>query len=76
MAIKISIAEYYVLPLLTRARQRSTETRPDCGGVTARSSRAGDGQTTHYSAYGAEGVAASAVQEISRLQLPLADWLR
>jgi len=31
---------------------------------------------THYSAYGAERVAALAVQEIIRLQLPLADWLR
>jgi lysophospholipase L1-like esterase len=31
---------------------------------------------THYSAYGAECVAALAVQEIIRLQLPLADWLR
>ena len=31
---------------------------------------------THYSAYGAERVAALAVQEIIRLQLPLIDWLR
>ena len=31
---------------------------------------------THYSAYGAERVAALAVQEILRLQLPLAQWLR
>jgi lysophospholipase L1-like esterase len=31
---------------------------------------------THYSAYGAERVAALAVQEIIRLGLPLADWLR
>jgi len=31
---------------------------------------------THYSAYGAERVAALAVQEIIRLRLPLADWLR
>lgn len=31
---------------------------------------------THYSAYGAERVAALAVQEIIRLQLPLAEWLR
>jgi lysophospholipase L1-like esterase len=31
---------------------------------------------THYSAYGAERVAALAVQEIIRLQLPIADWLR
>jgi lysophospholipase L1-like esterase len=31
---------------------------------------------THYSAYGAERVAALAVQEIIRLQLPLADGLR
>jgi lysophospholipase L1-like esterase len=31
---------------------------------------------THYSAYGAERVAALAVQEIIRLNLPLADWLR
>jgi lysophospholipase L1-like esterase len=30
---------------------------------------------THYSRYGAERVAALAVQEIIRLQLPLADWL-
>lgn len=30
---------------------------------------------THYSHYGAERVAALAVQEIIRLQLPLADWL-
>ncbi len=31
---------------------------------------------THYSAYGAERVAALAVQEILRLQLPLKDWLK
>ena len=31
---------------------------------------------THYSAYGAERVAALAVQEILRLRLPLAEWLR
>jgi len=31
---------------------------------------------THYSAYGAERVAALAVQEIIRLRLPLSDWLR
>jgi lysophospholipase L1-like esterase len=31
---------------------------------------------THYSAYGGERVAALAVQEIIRLKLPLADWLR
>src|SRR5436190_8315975 len=31
---------------------------------------------THYSAYGAERVAAVAVQEIIRLHLPLGDWLR
>jgi lysophospholipase L1-like esterase len=31
---------------------------------------------THYSAYGAERVAALAVQEIKRLKLPLADWLQ
>ena len=31
---------------------------------------------THYSAYGAERVAGLAVQEIIRLRLPLADWLR
>jgi lysophospholipase L1-like esterase len=31
---------------------------------------------THYSAYGAERVAALAVQEIIRLQLPLTDWVR
>jgi len=31
---------------------------------------------THYSAYGAERVAALAVQEIIRLQLPLVEWLR
>ena len=31
---------------------------------------------THYSEYGAERVAALAVQEILRLRLPLADWLR
>ncbi|MBA4136933.1 MAG: rhamnogalacturonan acetylesterase [Opitutus sp.] len=30
---------------------------------------------THYSHYGADRVAALAVQEIIRLQLPLADWL-
>jgi lysophospholipase L1-like esterase len=31
---------------------------------------------THYSAYGAERVAALAVQEMIRLRLPLTDWLR
>lgn len=31
---------------------------------------------THFSAYGAERVAALAVQEMLRLQLPLAQWLR
>jgi len=31
---------------------------------------------THYSEYGAERVAALAVQEIIRLRLPLANWLR
>lgn len=31
---------------------------------------------THYSAYGAERVAALAVQEMIRLGLPLTDWLR
>jgi lysophospholipase L1-like esterase len=31
---------------------------------------------THYSAYGAERVAALAVQEIIRLQLPLKQWLK
>jgi lysophospholipase L1-like esterase len=31
---------------------------------------------THYSAYGAERVAALAVQEMIRLRLPLSDWLR
>lgn len=31
---------------------------------------------THYSSYGAERVAALAVQEMIRLRLPLADWLR
>jgi lysophospholipase L1-like esterase len=31
---------------------------------------------THYSEYGAERVAALAVQEIRRLRLPLAEWLR
>ena len=31
---------------------------------------------THYSAYGADRVAALAVQEIIRLGLPLADWLK
>jgi lysophospholipase L1-like esterase len=31
---------------------------------------------THYSEYGAERVAALAAQEIRRLQLPLADWLK
>jgi lysophospholipase L1-like esterase len=31
---------------------------------------------THYSAYGAERVAALAVQEMLRLQLPLGQWLR
>jgi len=37
---------------------------------------AGYQDDTHYSAYGAERVAALAVQEIIRLRLPLADWLR
>ena len=37
---------------------------------------AGYEDNTHYSAYGAERVAALAVQEIIRLRLPLADWLR
>jgi len=37
---------------------------------------AGYQDDTHYSAYGAERVAALAVQEIIRLQLPLGDWLR
>lgn len=37
---------------------------------------AGYKDDTHYSAYGAERVAALAVQEILRLRLPLADWLR
>lgn len=31
---------------------------------------------THFSAYGADRVAALAVQEILRLQLPLAEWLK
>jgi lysophospholipase L1-like esterase len=31
---------------------------------------------THYSSYGAERVAALAVQEMIRLRLPLTDWLR
>jgi lysophospholipase L1-like esterase len=31
---------------------------------------------THYSAYGAERVAALAVQEMIRLQLPVVEWLR
>lgn len=31
---------------------------------------------THYSAYGAEQVASLAVQEIIRLKLPLAEWLK
>ena len=37
---------------------------------------AGYQDDTHYSAYGAERVAAIAVQEIIRLRLPLVDWLR
>lgn len=37
---------------------------------------AGYQDDTHYSAYGADRVAAIAVQEIIRLHLPLADWLR
>jgi len=37
---------------------------------------AGYQDDTHYSAYGAERVAALGVQEIIRLRLPLADWLR
>jgi lysophospholipase L1-like esterase len=37
---------------------------------------AGYQDDTHYSIYGAERVAALAVQEIIRLRLPLADWLR
>jgi lysophospholipase L1-like esterase len=37
---------------------------------------AGYQDDTHYSAYGADRVAAIAVQEIIRLRLPLADWLR
>jgi lysophospholipase L1-like esterase len=37
---------------------------------------AGYQDDTHYSAYGAERVAALAVQEIIRLRLPVADWLR
>lgn len=37
---------------------------------------AGYEDNTHYSAYGAERVAALAVQEIIRLDLPLAQWLR
>jgi lysophospholipase L1-like esterase len=37
---------------------------------------AGYQDDTHYSAYGAERLAALAVQEIIRLRLPLADWLR
>ena len=44
-------------------------------GVYARQP-AGYQDDTHYSAYGAERVAALAVQEIIRLRLPLADWLR
>jgi len=36
----------------------------------------GYSDNTHYSDYGAERVAGLAVQEIIRLQLPLADWLR
>ena len=37
---------------------------------------AGYEDNTHYSAYGAERVAALAVQELLRLGLPLAEWLR
>ena len=37
---------------------------------------AGYEDNTHYSAYGAERVAALAVQELRRLGLPLAEWLR
>ena len=37
---------------------------------------AGYQDDTHYSAYGAERVAALAAQEIKRLSLPLVDWLR
>ena len=37
---------------------------------------AGWQDNTHFSAYGAERVAALAVQELIRLQLSLADWLR
>ena len=37
---------------------------------------AGYADNTHYSAYGAERVAALAVQEIIRLQLSLTQWLR
>ncbi len=37
---------------------------------------AGYEDNTHYSAYGAERVAALAVQEIIRLGLPLADWMK
>ncbi len=37
---------------------------------------AGYQDNTHYSAYGAERVAALAVQEIIRLQLPLKTWLK
>lgn len=37
---------------------------------------AGLQDNTHYSAYGATRVAALAVQELIRLQLPPADWLR
>ena len=44
-------------------------------GVYARQP-AGYEDNTHYSAYGAERVAALAVQEIIRLDLPLAKWLR
>ena len=44
-------------------------------GVYARQP-AGYEDNTHYSDYGAERVAALAVQEIVRLRLSLADWLR
>jgi lysophospholipase L1-like esterase len=37
---------------------------------------AGWNDDTHYSAYGADRVAALAVQEIIRLNLPLVDWLK
>jgi DNA sulfur modification protein DndE len=37
---------------------------------------AGYQDDTHYSAYGAERVAGLAVQEIKRLKLPLAEWLK